>query len=352
MERTKLEPSSLLHSSQPPHVVAVEVQSNRENVQKRSKSTGKGEKVSYGSTRPSRCSSVEGCRTVSSAGQIQSKYDVEESPPTFKPTLAPRSEKLVSQDPQRCQTPTYVRLHAQTMKRMSEHNKTTTTITKPSSSLKVKDDYSGKPRILSRSREKVSQEPVGNRLYEQAIAQQRRLEEKRLKEQQKREEEEWRSLLAVPQINKEKKRRSCDIDKDQTNSIHLHNTSVPSRSLLQQQRHNTIKEKVKPYKERELEACTFVPAVNPASLRMFNMVVRGQIAESTGMMSSREASRSNNNNDEDNNDNNKHREVLSVEERLLLHEEKRRKRLEDERHFREKFDAATGRPLFRPFLGR
>ncbi|ORC93568.1 uncharacterized protein TM35_000014450 [Trypanosoma theileri] len=323
IERSKVESSSLFNSHQPPDIVAVEVQkSNGDNLQKRNKNTIKGEKSTFGSARPSRCNSVEGRRTISSARRIQSIYDVEEPLPTFKPTLAPRSEQLVAKDTQRCQTPTYVRLHAQTMKKVPKQTKTTTTT-------KRREDYRGKPRILSRSQEKVSHEPVGNRLYEQAIEQQRRLEEKRLKEQQKKEEEEWRSLLAVPQINKEK------------------NTRVHTKSQLQR---NVDKVKVKPREERELEACTFAPAVNPASLRMFNMVVRGQIIEDAGMSTKEKEEKEEK--EEGRGSRDSHREMISVEERLLLQEEKRRKRLEDERHFREKFDAATGRPLFRPFLGR
>ncbi|KEG09628.1 hypothetical protein DQ04_04921030 [Trypanosoma grayi] len=319
-----------------PKVVAVEAENVKPTVT-RTRSVPRSQPSCRLSERTTRCRSAELRRTASSTRTHRHSLQEEEPVPTFKPCLAPRSELLAAQDAKRQQGPAYARLYA----------RTTNLSTAPAISA-VAAECTGKPRILPHKRPASLQEPVGERLYEQAIEQKQRLQEKRLKEKEQREEEERRSLMAAPQINKERRwRRLRDGDNPQA-----HSATAASPSLLKRQQNPPT---VKTREEREFEACTFAPVVNPASIRMFNMVVQGQNSEehqvNKGNVGGKEkgqapSARSRTLSNEGS------RDVASVEDRLLLLEQKRRKRLDEERRFRETVDAATGRPLFQPFLGR
>lgn len=285
------------------------------------------------STKSSRCRSAEPCETISNPRTGRSGFQKEEPMPTFRPTLAPHSRQLVAQDAERQKVPTHVRLHARTPKMLETSREGDAKCTR-------------KPRTFSRKREDLSQEPAGQRLYEQALDQRRRLQEKQW-EEQRRKEEENRRLMTKPKINKQRGRSAHDKFSQESAS-----NGVRTRSGVRSQRNVNA---VKPSEERELEACTFAPSINPASVRMFSMVVCGQTSEdehadegdlqkglTEQVSSGRDQTRS--------------RRILrdkpSVEDRLLLLEQQRKKRLEEERLFRGTIDATTGRPFFQPFLGR
>ncbi|PWV16069.1 hypothetical protein C3747_25g94 [Trypanosoma cruzi] len=334
VEDTNVAPAIPVKNNIPPEVVAVEVEVNRPTRTITNSTVKVRSQNGVCNNFYSQRSSSELCRGLGTARSRKSSTLEEEPVPTFRPSLAPRSKELVAKNPERLQGPTYARLHAHA-RRFSK------------SFTNANAECTGKPKILSRKRENNSRVPVGQRLYDQAVDQQHRMQERQIKEKQRKDDEE-RFAIAGPQINKI--RRPSLKERDSQSSTFCALRARPSNHSRQ----NSCV--LKSHEERELEACTFVPAVNPASVRIFNMVVRGRDSEeewgecegnsqahSVNPLPSG-GSRSQNSEDV--------RRTSSVADRLLRHEQNRRKRLEEERLFRENFDLATGRPLFRPFLGR
>ncbi|ESL09856.1 hypothetical protein TRSC58_02419 [Trypanosoma rangeli SC58] len=319
----------------PPEVGAVEVEAIKPT-RRRTYSAPKVRAVTRGSTlAASLHNSIEPRRSVSASKSRTFALLEEEPMPTFKPSLAPRSRQLAAQDIERRQGPTYARLHAH-IPRLSKAHATAAA------------ECIVRPKILPRKREDLPREPVGQRLYDQAVDQQHRMQERRIKEQQLKAEEEKRSITPGPCTNKNRGRNNQGRE-----SLSATSCGLRTRTLNQRNQNLGVS---KTHEERELEECTFVPAVNPASVRMFNLVVRGlaldeepeERARNSGVSSLGRVPSGGSRTQINEN-------VFKpsfVEDRLLRHEQMRRKRLEEERLFRETVDVATGQPLFRPFLGR
>ncbi|RNE99001.1 hypothetical protein TraAM80_08464 [Trypanosoma rangeli] len=323
----------------PPEVGAVEVEVEVEAIKptrRRTNSAPKVRPVTGGSTlTASLRNSTEQRRSLSVSKGRKFTLLEEEPMPTFKPSLAPRSRQLAAQDIGRRQGPTYARLHAHTP-RLSKAHATAAA------------ECIVKPKILPRQREDLSREPVGQRLYDQALDQKRRMQEKRIKEQQLKAEEEKRSITPGPCINKIRGRNNRGGES-------LSATSCSLRTRTPNQRNQNL-DVLKTHEERELEECTFSPAVNPASVRMFNLVVRGLAVDEEPEEGARNSGVSSLGCAPSGGSRTQINENVFkpcfVEDRLLRHEQIRRRRLEEERLFRETVDVATGQPLFRPFLGR
>ncbi|RNF13216.1 uncharacterized protein Tco025E_06281 [Trypanosoma conorhini] len=319
----------------PPEVKAVEVEAIKPTI-RRTNSVPRVRPLNRGSALVvSRHNSTEPRRSLSASRSRKTTPLQEEPMPAFKPSLAPRSRQLAAQDLARRQGPTYARLHAHTPRLSKAH-------------AAAEAECVVKPKILPRQREGLPRETVGQRLYEQAVDQQHRMQEKRIKEHQRKEEEEKRSIIPGPQINKVRGQNKHERESMPANSCGL-------RTWPPNQRNQTLNVP-KSHEERELEACTFAPAVNPASVRMFNLVVRGlalgeepaEREENSGVQLAGRVSGGGSGAQTNENV----PKQFSVEDRLLRHEQNRRKRLEEERLFRATVDVATGQPLFRPFLGR
>ncbi|EKF33534.1 hypothetical protein MOQ_002597 [Trypanosoma cruzi marinkellei] len=334
VEDTNAAPTIPVKNTTPPEVVAVEVEVNRPTITRTNSTVRVRSQNGVCNNFSSRQNSSEQCRGLGTARNRKPSTLEEEPVPTFRPSLAPRSKELVAKNPERLQGPTYARLHA--------HNRRFS-----KAFTKANAECTGKPKILPRKRENNSQVPVGQRLYDQAVDQRHRMQERQMKEQQRKDDEE-RFAITGPQINKFRGRSAKERDLQPSTYCALR-----ARPLNHSRQNSGV---LKSHEERELEACTFVPAVNPASVRIFNMVVRGRDSEEEwgeceGNSQAHSVDPLPSGGSRSQNSENVRRKS-SVADRLLRHEQNRRKRLEEERLFRETFDLATGRPLFRPFLGR